>query len=72
MGSKLKRPLPSDKSNKSAGFPSEKEGIREMPLLVLVITPEKMAGVVVLSGFWANMEQKNGRMQIKTMAFFMR
>ena len=43
-----------------------------MPLLVAVITPEKMAGVVVLSGFWANMEQKNGRMQIKTMAFFMR
>jgi len=49
MGSKLSLPFPIFKSNKTAGFPSEKVGISETPLFVAVICPRKKLGVWVLS-----------------------
>jgi hypothetical protein len=55
-GSKLNLFLVTEKLNSISGFPNEKAGMREIPLLVTVTEPENVNGIVVLSFFWANNE----------------
>jgi hypothetical protein len=59
-------------SNIAAGLPSEKVGMNEIPLLVIVAAPPIWSGTFVMSVFWENAIKERFRKNRKSDAFIKR
>ena len=57
-GSKLNFLVPMDMLNIAAGFPNEKVGMKEIPLLVVLMLPEKWYSLFGVTSVWAKVDTK--------------